>query len=93
MTITRPELGFERLLAALCQDLLDAPDEEILAVADELGQKPGMKGSIALLGVTFAFRLTDQFKRSAQRSSEPSSGAGPTRRSRRRPKGEAPSSD
>jgi hypothetical protein len=90
---TPPELGFERLLAALCQDLLDAPDEEILAVANELGQKPGMKGSIALLGVTFAFRLTDQFKRSARQTDEPSSRTGATRRPRRRPKGEAPCSD
>jgi hypothetical protein len=93
MTTTRPELGFERLSAALEQDLLDSPDEEILAVANELGQKPGMKGSTALLGVTFAFRLTDQFKRSTQHTKEPSSGAGVTRRPRRRPKGEAPSSD
>ena len=60
MTTTRPELGFERLLAALGRDMLDASDEEILAVANELGQKPGMKGSIALLGVTFAWRLKDQ---------------------------------
>jgi hypothetical protein len=93
MTTTRPELGFERLLAALGQDLLDAPDEEILAVAKELGQKPGMKGSIALLGVTFAWRLKDQPKGSAQSNKEASSGAGATPRSRRRPKGDAPSSD
>ncbi len=92
MTITRPELGFERLLAALDQDLLDASDEEILAVADELGQKPGMKGSIALLGVTFAWRPKDQSRGSAQQTKEASGGAGATRRSRRRPKGDAPSS-
>ena len=93
MTTTRPELGFERLLDALGQDLLDAPDEEILAVADELGQKPGMKGSIALLGVTFAWRLKDHPKGSAQQTKEASSSAGATRRSRPRPKGDAPSSD
>jgi hypothetical protein len=92
MTTTRPELGFERLLAALGQDLLDAPDEEILTVANELGLKPSMKGSIALLGVTFAWRLRDQPKGSAQRTNEASSGTGATRRSRRRPKGDAPSS-
>ena len=91
MTTTRPELGFERLLAALGQDLLEAPDEEILAVANELGQKPGMKGSMALLGGTFAWRLKDQAKESAQQSKEASSGAGATDRSRRRPKGDAPS--
>ena len=69
MTTTRPEVGFERLLEALGQDLLDAPDEEILAVAHELGQKPDMKGSIALLGVTFAWRLKDQPKGSARQGS------------------------
>jgi hypothetical protein len=93
MTTTRPELGFERLLAALGRDMLDASDEEILAVANELGQKPGMKGSIALLGVTFAWRLKDQPKGSARPTKEASSGAGATGRSRRRPKGDAPSSD
>jgi len=92
MTSTRPELGFERLLAALGQDLLDAPEEEILAVANELGQRPGMKGSIALLGVTRAWRLKDQRKGAAQPTPEPSSGARATRRPRRRPKGDAPSS-
>ena len=93
MTTTRPELGFERLLAVLGRDMLDASDEEILAVANELGQKPGMKGSIALLGVTFAWRLKNQPKGSAQPTKEASSGAGATRRSRRRPKGDAPFSD
>jgi hypothetical protein len=92
MTTTRPELGFERLLAALGQDLLDAPDEEILAVANELGQKPAMKGSIALLGVTFAWRPKNQPQKSAQQIKKTSTGAGAIRRSRRRPKGDAPSS-
>jgi hypothetical protein len=89
---TRPELGFERLLEALGQDLLDAPDEEILVVTNELGQKPGMKGSIALLGVTFAWRLKE-LKGSVQQAKEAPSNAGASRRSRRRPKGDAPSSD
>lgn len=93
MTTTRPEYRFERLLAALGQDLLDASDEEILAVANELGQKPDMKGSIALLGVTCAWRPKHQSKGSAQQTKEASSGAGATRRSRRRPKGDAPSSN
>jgi hypothetical protein len=92
MTTTRPELGLERLLAALGQDLLDASDEEILAVADELGQKPTMKGSIALLGVTFAFRRKDQHEQSAHKAKKSSAGAGSIRRSRRRAKGDAPSS-
>jgi hypothetical protein len=92
MSTTRPELGFERLLAVLGQDLLDAPDEEILAVANELGQKPGMKGSIALLGVTFTWRVTNQPMGSMQQTKAISPRASATRRSRRRPKGDAPSS-
>jgi hypothetical protein len=93
MTNTRPELGFERLLAALSQDLLEAPDAEILAVANELRQNPGMKGSMALLGVTFAWRLKEQPKGSAQQSKKASGVAGATGRSRRRPKGDAPPSN
>jgi hypothetical protein len=92
MTTTRPELGFERLLDALGQDLIDAPDEEILAVAEELGQKPGMKGSIALAGVTFAWRFKTPPKAPARRAKGASGSAGTTRRSRLRPKGDEPSS-
>jgi hypothetical protein len=92
MTTRRPELGFERLLAALGQDLLDATDEEILDVANELGQKPAMRGSMALLGVTFAIRLKDQHEQSAQQTKETSTGATAIRHSRRRPKGDTPSS-
>lgn len=91
MKITRPEIGFERLLAALGQDLLDAGDEEILAVADELGLKPGMKGSMALFGVTFAAQLKKQDSNAGRRIRE-NSGRMITSRSRRRLKGDAPSS-
>lgn len=93
MTTTRPELGFARLLDALGQDLLDASDEEILAVAKELGQKPDMKGSIALFGVTYAWRRNIQAAVSAEQSKETSGSAGATRRSRLRPKGDEPPSD
>jgi hypothetical protein len=48
-----PELGLERVLASLEQELLAADDEEIAAIAEELGLKPDMKGSVALFGVTF----------------------------------------
>lgn len=92
MTKPDPELGLERLLAALGQDLLAAPDAEIRDVANELGQKPGMKGSIALLGVTFAWRLKDELNESVQQSKETSRRTGGPRRSRRRQKGDAPSS-
>jgi hypothetical protein len=92
MTTIRPELGLERLLAALGRDLLDAPDAEILAVADELGQKPTMKGSVALLGVTFTFRRKAQHNQPAHNAKKVSAATGSIRRSRRRPKGDAPSS-
>jgi hypothetical protein len=91
MKTTRPELGLERLLAALERDLLDATDGEILAVANELGLKPGMKGSIALCGVTFAARLKNQDPASRRQTKAASGRVSPTRL-RRRPKGDAPSS-
>jgi hypothetical protein len=90
MKTTRPELGFERLLAALERDVLDATDEEILAVANELGMKPGMKGSIALLGVTFMVQLKDQDNSGRQTKKAPSRVS--ATRARRRRKGDAPSS-
>jgi hypothetical protein len=43
---------FERLLAALEQELIAATDEEILAAAGDLGMNPAMKGSAAFFGVT-----------------------------------------
>ena len=92
MKTTRPELGFERLLVALDRDLLDATDEEILGVVDELGMKPTMKGSMALLGVTFAVRLKDRDKEPGRRTKEASGGARAIR-SRRRSKGDPSSSD
>lgn len=82
MKTTRPELGLERLLAALERDLLDATEEEILAAARELGMNPTMKGSIALFGVTLLVR---------PRSKKAPNPMGDTR-SRRRPKGDTPTS-
>jgi hypothetical protein len=43
---------FERLLAALEQELIAAADEEILEAAGDLGMNPLMKGSAAFFGVT-----------------------------------------
>ena len=89
MKSARPELGLERLLIALERDLLDAPDEEILAMANELGMKPGMKGSVALFGVTVAARLRNQDNLVQTKKA---TGRGRAIRSRRRPKGDSPSS-
>ena len=42
---------FERLLAALERELIEATDEEILEAASELGMNPAMKGSAAFFGI------------------------------------------
>jgi len=42
---------FERLLAALERELIEATDEEILEAAGELGMNPAMKGSAAFFGI------------------------------------------
>jgi hypothetical protein len=47
----RPDVGLERLIHGLEQELLAAPDEEFVAGARDLGMKPYMKGSAAFAGV------------------------------------------
>jgi len=47
----RPDVGLERLIHGLEQELLAAPDEEFVAGARDLGMNPDMKGSAAFLGV------------------------------------------
>jgi len=86
MNRTRPELGFERLLRSLERDLLEATDAEILTVANELGIKPGMKGSIALIGVISTARPKDARQKSARQTNK----VGGSSRSRGRPKGDEP---
>jgi hypothetical protein len=51
---THPYLRLERILAALEQELIRADDDELMEVVAELGLKPSMQGSVALLGVTRA---------------------------------------
>ena len=56
----RPDVGLERLIHGLEQELLEAPDEEFMAGAHELGMKPDSKGSAAFVGVKMMFvPLTD----------------------------------
>ena len=88
---TRPELGLERVLRALEQDLLEARNDEVLAIATELGLKPDMKGSIALFGVTFTSRLRYPPKPLAHRPKK-TRGPGSPARPRRRPKDDVPPS-
>ncbi|HEY1899978.1 MAG TPA: hypothetical protein VGG49_09315 [Steroidobacteraceae bacterium] len=47
----RPDVGLERLIHGLEQELLEATDEEFVAGAHELGMNPEMKGSAAFFGV------------------------------------------
>jgi hypothetical protein len=53
MTQTFPEAALERILQALERELVVATDEEILEAAEDLGMKPGMKGSAAFLGLRY----------------------------------------
>jgi hypothetical protein len=47
----RPDVGIERLIHGLEQELLEAADEEFMAAAHELGMNPAAKGSAAFIGV------------------------------------------
>jgi|KBSMisStaDraftv2_1062788.scaffolds.fasta_scaffold11100_3 hypothetical protein len=64
------EIGLERVLASLQRDLLAASDQEILEVAHEIGLQPGMRGSVALFGVTLAVDVSRLKARMARRSAE-----------------------
>lgn len=86
MKTTRPDIGLERLLVALERELIEISDEEIMAAAHELGIRPGMKGSIALLGITKTVRMTAQGNNPGQQIKNVSGRLGSTR-SRRPPKG------
>jgi len=52
-----------RILEAFGQELIDAPDEEIIEAAKNLGMDPHMKGSGAFAGLTFPakWQLADFF--------------------------------
>ncbi len=95
MTTERADLSLERLLTAIERELLAASDEEVLAAARELGIKPDMKSSAALVGVTM-FARPRALSPLAERSAGPAPAGrddGPTApRPRRRPKGDSASS-
>lgn len=65
---------FERLLAALEQELIAATDEEILEAARDLGMKPTMKGSAAFFGITIPLRAPFRPSDPMESSDEPSAG-------------------
>lgn len=52
-----PETALERILDALERELIEATDADILQAADDLGMKPGMKGSAAFLGLRYSAAL------------------------------------
>lgn len=97
MTSVRPEVGLERLIAALECDLLDATDREIREAASEIGMDPTLKGSAALFGVLFTTKRAATYLHSADKSVRPRSGKGSgassSTRSARRTKKGAPRSD
>lgn len=47
----RPDVGLERLIHGLEQELLEAADEEFTSGAHDLGMNPESKGSSAFMGV------------------------------------------
>ena len=83
MTTVRPELGLERVLAALERDLLDATDQEIREGANDLGMNPTLKGSAALFGVTFAIKPSERAAELLQSQNLWFAEAGPRTRSKR----------
>lgn len=88
MNTTRPEVGFEHVVASLERDLLNATDKEIIAAAEELGMNPTMKGSAALFGVTLLWKPRSRSEKRPKKTASQTDIA----RARRRPKGNAPSS-
>jgi hypothetical protein len=87
MKTTRPDSALERLLVALEHEILEVTDEEILAVAVELGMNPAMKGSAAFFGVTMLVRpVTVGYPGTGIRVTQERA----SRSTRRRPKGDTP---
>jgi len=91
MNITQPELAFERLLMDLEREIINLSEDEISAIASELGIKPGMKGSIALAGVTRVVRLKNRHGSNNEQNSVIKDQQD-ANVSRRNPKRDAPSS-
>ena len=63
----RPDMGLERLIHGLEQELLEAADEEFMAGARDLGMNPEIKGSAAFVGVKdFSPQLLSALRRAYQ---------------------------
>lgn len=98
--------GFERVLEALAQELIESTDEELLEAAKSLGMDPTMRGSAAFIGLKYPAipRLSDFFAmpvfRSQRIEAERSSNELPrprkrlpARKKRRKPPGRGSESD
>jgi len=59
----RPTAGFERILEALAEELIDSTDAELLEAAKDLGMDPTMRGSAAFIGLKYPAtpRVSDFF--------------------------------
>jgi hypothetical protein len=62
--LASPEATLARILEALEQELIDAPEEEVLEAAQALGMNPRMKGSAAFAGLKYSAKpqLLDFFE-------------------------------
>jgi len=60
----RQAAGFERVLEALAQELIESTDDELLEAAKDLGMDPAMRGSAAFIGLKYPAtpRLSDFFQ-------------------------------
>jgi hypothetical protein len=94
--LARPEVALTRILEALGQELIDAPDQEIVEAAKDLGMDPNMRGSAAFAGLKFPAKpqLSDFFELEAcgklQVASERIAVESPTKTKRRVRRAEAP---
>lgn len=76
MTEDWPELLLARIVDGLAQDLAEAPDAEIAEVLAELGQRPELKGSVALFELCGLFGRIVQYRGERDEDDEPPEGGG-----------------
>jgi hypothetical protein len=97
--------GFERVLEALAQELIESTDHELLEAAKDLGMDPTMRGSAAFIGLKYPAtpRLSDFFAMPVFRSQRIETDGSsnelplpkrlPARKKRRKPPGRGSESD
>ena len=67
LTTNQQVAGFDRVLEALGQELIESTDDELLQAAKDLGMNPTMRGSAAFIGLKYPAmpRVSDFFDLSA----------------------------